>query len=141
MQATGDRTFPLFPHCYVCGHENPQGLHAVFSPGELEMVKADFTPKPVHRGYEEIVHGGIIGALLDEALIWACYYRNNIFGVTAEITIRYLTPLLIGTPCQVSGRCLKAGGRISLAESWIRDASGTVYAKATGKVVKNSSSN
>lgn len=98
-------------------------------------VSAEFTPDRSHAGYEDKVHGGIISSLLDEALIWASYLSTDTFGVTAEMTIRFLKPLPIHTSCRIRGRTLKNRNRISFAESWIQDSSKTVYAKASGKVV------
>ena len=51
--------------CFVCGIDNPIGLHLHFyTDGEGRCV-ARFRPKPEHQGYPGHPHGGIISTLLD----------------------------------------------------------------------------
>jgi uncharacterized protein (TIGR00369 family) len=86
-------------------------------------------------GYEGVVHGGIIGSVLDEALVWAAYAKTGRFGVTAEIQIRYLRPLLIGKPCMVEGKMLEDRGKIWLVESKVFQDVSQVIARASGKII------
>ena len=85
----GASTLPGFPHCFVCGAENPRGLRIPFA-AKGDGVEAEYTAESEHVGYEDVVHGGIISALLDEAIIWAVYVSTGRFGVTAELCIRFL---------------------------------------------------
>jgi acyl-coenzyme A thioesterase PaaI-like protein len=51
--------------CFVCGVDNPIGLHlAFYTDGEGQCI-ARFQPKPEHQGYPGHLHGGIISTLLD----------------------------------------------------------------------------
>ncbi len=74
-------------HCFVCGPDNPIGLKLAFQP-EGDGVRADFVPSELHVGYDGVVHGGIISALVDDALanIWATRGRE---AVTAKIEVRF----------------------------------------------------
>ncbi|HLE77975.1 MAG TPA: PaaI family thioesterase, partial [bacterium] len=54
-------------HCFVCGRDNPIGLKLIFEPSG-DGVRAEFTPSDLHVGYDGLVHGGIISALVDDAL-------------------------------------------------------------------------
>lgn len=127
-------TLPEFPGCFVCGNQNPRGLKIPFSV-ENRGVRAVFTPDHTLAGYEGTVHGGIVCAMLDEAVIWAAYAALKRFGVTAELNIRFRKPLPVGTECIIRGRLLEDRGRIGVFESEITDAAGAVFAVATGKVV------
>jgi acyl-coenzyme A thioesterase PaaI-like protein len=62
-----DSRLPQFSHCFVCGSENQRGLKIKFCLCD-EGVEAVFTPDVTHAGYENVVHGGILSALLDEAV-------------------------------------------------------------------------
>jgi hypothetical protein len=54
--------------CFVCGERNPEGLHVDFY---LEDDKAigEFVALKKYQGYKDIIHGGIISTLLDEAMV------------------------------------------------------------------------
>ena len=125
---------PTYPNCFVCGHENKRGLQVPFST-DGNMVRARFSAEPGFLGYAHAIHGGILSTLLDEALIWACYVKTDRFGVTAEITVRYLKPLIVYTPCVVQGRMVEDKAKIWLAEAEILDQEGHAYARAKGKII------
>lgn len=74
-------------NCYICGYDNSRGLGIPFY-YDGNIVESEFTPGAEFCGFDNIVHGGIIYSLADEAmmhLIWASGLR----AVTAEITMRY----------------------------------------------------
>jgi acyl-coenzyme A thioesterase PaaI-like protein len=52
--------------CFLCGTENPIGLHLRFYTDDEGRCIARFRPKPEHQGYPGQLHGGIISSLLDE---------------------------------------------------------------------------
>jgi acyl-coenzyme A thioesterase PaaI-like protein len=53
--------------CFVCGVENPVGLHLKFYQTSPNEVTANLTVPEYYQGYPGILHGGIAAALLDEA--------------------------------------------------------------------------
>jgi hypothetical protein len=59
--------------CFGCGDDNAIGLRLRFAPSG-EGVKASFVPGVDHQGFHHVVHGGIISAVLDEAMAWATAY-------------------------------------------------------------------
>lgn len=86
-------------HCFVCGVQNPSGLHMHFynvSPGEVE---ANYTVSETYNGYPGIVHGGIIASMLDETMGRVFMETDPTrFMVTAELKIRYRLPVSVNTP-------------------------------------------
>ena len=128
------RPLPFYPQCFVCGSENPKGLKCRFSV-EGEKVKSGFMTESWMAGYEGVVHGGIIGSVLDEALVWAAYAKTGRFGATAEIQIRFLNPLIIGVFCLVEGSMLEDKGKIWLVESRLIQDGSPIIAKASGKII------
>jgi hypothetical protein len=54
-------------YCFVCGARNPVGLKLDFRvvDGRVETV---FVPAPEHQGFAGIIHGGLVGLVLDEAM-------------------------------------------------------------------------
>jgi len=74
-------------NCYICGYDNPRGLRIPFY-YDGARVRSEFVPGRELCGFDNIVHGGIIYSLADEAmmhLIWAFGSK----AVTAEIIMRY----------------------------------------------------
>ena len=81
-------------YCFVCGENNPSGLHLRFSLQDGK-VQTEFTPQKIHQGYKDIIHGGLISTLLDEAMVKAALMQG-MPAVTAEITVRFKNPLMVG---------------------------------------------
>lgn len=74
-------------NCFICGYDNSRGLKIPFY-YDGTSVSSEFTPGRELCGFDNIVHGGIVFALADEAmmhLIWA----SDLRAVTAEIVMRY----------------------------------------------------
>jgi len=126
---------PFYPDCFGCGRDNPRGLACRFV-AEGGMVKAEFKTEPWMVGYENMIHGGIIGTVLDEALIWAAYAATGCFGVTAEMTVRFFKPLPVGTTCTVEGKLTENKGRVWAVESILRQTGDEKpTAEAKGKII------
>jgi len=126
------RFLPNYKKCFVCGDENPKGLNLRFYM-DGDTARLDFTPSETEMGYEGQVHGGIISALLDETMGWAPCVLKKRFCRTAEISVRFLLPVPIGTRVTVIGRLVRDRGRVWETEGEVVDEQGTVYARAKGK--------
>ena len=123
-------------HCFVCGRKNPAGLQLAFCENPQDGgVEAGVSFPDRLQGWRGTVHGGLLATVLDETMIKAAA-AAGFKTVTAEITVKYKKPALTGTTYQACGKMLETRGRIILAESRICDASGTIYAQATGKLFK-----
>ena len=124
---------PSFSGCFVCGIDNNSGLKLKFFQ-KNDSVSAFFSPSKTHLGYGHAVHGGIISSLLDEAIVWAVYAATSRFGVTAELNVRFLKPVLLNEKYIVEGRLINNKGKIWQAEAVLMDAKSISYAKGIGKI-------
>jgi acyl-coenzyme A thioesterase PaaI-like protein len=118
--------------CFGCGDDNPIGLRLQFA-ADGDGVKASFIPRPEHQGFLEVVHGGIISTVLDEAMAWATAYAG-IWAVTGDMRVRFRQPLNIGEPAVVTARVSGARGRlVTTADELVldRDRSPIATASAT----------
>jgi len=124
--------------CYVCGRKNPIGLAVNFEiDREARSIRALFTPSPSHQGYEGIVHGGILSALLDEAMAKLAF-SLGLPAMTAEMTVKFKAPVAPGDELNVSGRLMHETRRLIQAEAKI-ERGPVIVAEATGKLLRISS--
>jgi acyl-coenzyme A thioesterase PaaI-like protein len=52
-----------------------------------------FVPSCKHQGYDSMVHGGIIAAIIDASMA-QCLMGHGIVAYTAELSIRYIQPVV-----------------------------------------------
>jgi acyl-coenzyme A thioesterase PaaI-like protein len=116
------------PACWGCG-DNPTGLHLPQPAAEgLTEYEAFFHFDKRHQGGPGIAHGGLVSAVLDEAVgLLATWYAFP--TVTARIFVRYRRPVPINTELQVRARVTDARGRRVHTDAEITDG-GLVLADA-----------
>jgi acyl-coenzyme A thioesterase PaaI-like protein len=120
--------------CFVCGRENPIGLHAEFFI-EGDTVCLDFVPQEHHQGYPGIMHGGLVSTLLDETVGRSAFLKN-MWVVTAKMELRYRKPVPIGRPVRVVGWTTRTRGRILEAKGEVRLEDGSVAVDANAVYVE-----
>jgi acyl-coenzyme A thioesterase PaaI-like protein len=120
----------LARHCYACGDLNPVGLHLRFRMEDGWAV-ADFVAQREHQGYPGYVHGGVVSALLDEAMGWATY-GNGVWALTGKLELRLRDIVPTGQPLRVRGRIERDRGRTLDVIAELRDADGKLLADAKG---------
>lgn len=119
-------------HCFVCGKKNPDGLGLSFSCLD-NRVTAEFTLQKKLQGYKDIVHGGILAAILDEAMIKAALAQGT-KAITTEITVRFITPLFIGETAIVEAEIIKPNRRLAEARALIKGPASKTIAEGRGKL-------
>lgn len=124
------RDSQLARFCYACGDLNPIGLHLRFRMEDGWAV-ADFQAERDHQGYPGYVHGGVVAALLDEAMGWATY-GAGIWALTGKMELRLRAIVPTGEPLTVRGRIERDRGRTLDVGAELRDASGRLLAEAKG---------
>ncbi|MDZ7373818.1 MAG: PaaI family thioesterase [candidate division KSB1 bacterium] len=125
---------PRYRNCFVCGMDNPNGLHAE---PELEnnAVVIRFTAFPQYCGFQAWLHGGIIASLMDEAMFWAAAVGLQRIVATAGLSVRYHRPVPIGSTVKVSAQLKERRQRLCLTIASLSDADGQLYASAEGQYV------
>ena len=124
------------PHtrsCFVCGESNKLGLNLRFHT-DGQQVQGRFVPRPEHVGFRGVVHGGLIGTVLDEVMVWAIGVRAKRFAFCAEMSVRFLAPTHPGVELTAIGELVEnRRGRLFHTRGELRDSSGQVLATSTGK--------
>lgn len=132
--AANNRVYlPTYDGCYVCGQNHPRGLRAHFFLGEEGKVHANFAPNHNQTSYENVVHGGVISALLDEILGWPIALQTEHMSVTGELTIRFLKPMTPGVTYLATAYPGTDRGRYWEGRGDIRSENGDIHARAKGK--------
>jgi acyl-coenzyme A thioesterase PaaI-like protein len=121
-------------HCFVCGARNPVGLRLDFREvgGGVETV---FVPAPEHQGFVGIVHGGLVGLVLDEAMAKLAYLRG-LEALTCEITVRLRRVVRVGERLKVTASLIGERRRLLHLEANATDAAGGTVATAQAKFVR-----
>ena len=129
---------PNSRQCFICGLENPIGLHMHFyetAPGE---VTAEYTVPEQYQSYPGMLHGGVAAAMLDEAAGRAYMGSDpetSNFMYTAELKIKYKKHIPTGQPLRIVGRQVKRIRWTAEATSAIYDSEGTLLAQASAILV------
>ncbi len=116
-------------HCFGCGLENRTGLRLHFFTDDDKNVVCHLRLAGRFAGPPGHAHGGIIAALLDEAMSKSNRARE-ILAMTRHLEVEYLRPVPLGVPLTLTAQHTGATGRRNHTGAQIRDASGQVLATA-----------
>jgi uncharacterized protein (TIGR00369 family) len=135
----GPAAQPASRSCFVCGRENVLGLKARFSGDRAAgEVRTTITVPEAMNGYPGTVHGGILGALLDEAAVRTGLLDGGFddLMVTARLEVTYKRPAPTETPLTVVARLVKRATSRATATAEVRLPDGTVAATAEVLLVR-----
>jgi uncharacterized protein (TIGR00369 family) len=118
--------------CFGCGPANPKGLQLRFAQGpggksyvcEFELGDS-FVGPPGH------AHGGIIAAVLDEAMGKANKLKGKV-ALTRRMEVQYQRPVPLGRPLVVEGWVTRMRGRALYNRAELRSAKGEILARSRG---------
>jgi uncharacterized protein (TIGR00369 family) len=127
--------------CLVCGADNPFGLQARFYELEAQAAGREllgiFTVREEHQSYPGRLHGGVSSAILDETIGRAITIAHpGVWGVTAELTLRYRKPLPLEGEIRAVGRITRDTRRLFEGTGEILLEDGSVAVEASGKYLK-----
>ncbi len=119
--------------CFVCGPGNSVGLKARFDlDREHQRAVCHISIPDIYQGWKNIVHGGIIAALVDEAGIYACRSNGEHF-VTAELNVKYKVPVPVDQNLVVTAEVVQSRRRIYSVVSKI-EVAGKIHVEAKAKI-------
>ena len=126
-----------FPtQCFVCELDNPRGLRIPFRyDDETGLVHAEFTLGPEYSGAPKFVHGGVVVAVLDEAMAWAAIASAGKFAVMRETTTTFEHGVLVGAPHRVEAEVQTAGTIRMEASARVVNEEGKRCARARARMI------
>ncbi len=105
--------------CFICGLENPVGLHLHIYEIEPGVVESTYFAPEHFQGYPGVLHGGIVAAIIDEVSGRAHMGSDPMtprFMFTAKLEVKYRKNVPIGKQLKIVGKAGKSKARS--AESW-----------------------
>lgn len=123
------------PDCWVCGPDNPHGLHLHPAWTEDGAIVQGFIPSEELAGDDGALDPVVIAALLDCPTVWCAQGHLDSLGMRGAVLggfhVRYFADVPIGEPVRIIAKTDEAEGRKIRARSAILDEDGTVYAMAS----------
>ncbi len=125
--------------CFVCGISNLAGLHTSFYELEQGKLLGLFKGQDIHQSYPQRMHGGIIVALLDETIGRALSIEEPEFwGVTVELTIKYLKPVPLDQELKAVGWLTSNRRLLFEGQGYLADEHNDILATCQAKYMKQS---
>jgi uncharacterized protein (TIGR00369 family) len=121
-----------FTGCFGCGPDNPRGLRLEFL-RDGDVVVCHTSLGREYAGYRDFVHGGVIAAILDEAMGWALLHLRGRYGVTRSLTVDYRRPVRVTSPLTVRAGVDKFENDSADISAAIRDSRGRILAHAASQ--------
>jgi len=97
--------------CILCGSLNPRSLNLSFEDTEEGGVTTRFQTGEELQGYDHLLHGGIIAALLDSAMTH-CLFHKGIHAVTGDLHVRFLKPIPCSSMLEIRARLISSRSRM-----------------------------
>lgn len=131
---TGGGLFADDRYCLCCGEKNTRGFRMKFRYEGERLLSETVVPKE-YQGFANVVHGGILGTLLDELMV-NLYWLKGEKAVTAEYQVRLKSPCPVDRKVLLSAWHVETKKNILLTAAEARLEDGTIVAEATAKCMK-----
>lgn len=121
--------------CFVCGEDNPAGLHLRFTQSEEKFIEATWQPPLTAQGYPGILHGGLVSTVLDEAMSKAVA-ASGVQALTAELKVRYRQHAPVDARYTIRGWVVTRQKRLVETEATLLGPDGQECAHAWGRFLQ-----
>lgn len=128
-ESTNPSHFTDDRYCFCCGEKNPLNLKMHFRYEDEKILSEVVFPKE-YQGFNNIVHGGMIGTVLDEVMVNLHCLKGEMV-VTAEYNVRLKSPCPVNQKVFLSAWSIRKKGRLYFTASEARLENGTLIAEAT----------
>ena len=116
----------------MCEQRNEQGLRIpFFLDDDADLVVADLDLGHAFSGAPTLLHGGVVLAVLDEAMAWATIAIAHQWALTVETSCRFLAPVAVDVAHRVEAEVVSIDGDRLTCAARVLDGAGEVCARAT----------
>jgi acyl-coenzyme A thioesterase PaaI-like protein len=127
-------------NCFVCEPGNAHGLRIpFFHDTDAAVVTAEFRLGGDYSGAPHYVHGGVLLAVLDEAMAWAAIALAERFAVVQSTATTFDRPVRVDEPHRVVATVSDRTDTAVTARASIADGGGHTCAEARARLVVMSS--
>ncbi|MEN6315251.1 MAG: PaaI family thioesterase [Clostridiaceae bacterium] len=124
-------------NCFVCGEKNRCGVRARFYELDNGEVAGIFKAPLEHSGYPGRMHGGVLSAIIDEAIGRSILISEpDAFAVTMELSTQFKKPVPVCRELKVIGRLTSVNGRVFEGTGEILLENGEVAVTGSAKYLK-----
>jgi uncharacterized protein (TIGR00369 family) len=119
-------------NCFGCSPRNASGLQMEFFSSDKSLLSRVTVPDHLC-GWSNLVHGGVISAILDEIMSWSAMVQLKKIILTKSITVDYKHPVYTGKALMVEGKVLEVKGeREALMEGLLYSDEGKLCSRSEG---------
>ena len=118
-------------YCLCCGEKNPLGFKMKFRYEGEKLLSETVIPKE-YQGFADVVHGGILGTLLDEMMV-NLYWLKGQTVVTVEYQVRLKAPCPVNRTVRFSAWSIETKRNVHFTAAQAQLEDGTVVAEASAK--------
>lgn len=88
-------------NCFACGQLNAGGLRLTLH-AQGDRCWTEVAIPKAFEGWEGIIHGGIVSAILDEVMAWSLIGEDRL-GFTARLEVEFRKPVPAESPIRAEG--------------------------------------
>ncbi|HBM15060.1 MAG TPA: hypothetical protein DD381_01720 [Lentisphaeria bacterium] len=131
-----DKAFKLPTHiwskeCFACGTENSHGLHMHFYADD-KYLWSEIELRDCYKGWDQVIHGGILSTILDEIMAWAAIYMTKNIILTKSMTTDYHEKVLTNSKVRAFAWIEETGHNTIIMKSELYNDKNTLCTSATG---------
>jgi len=115
--------------CFGCGPDNPIGLKLKFR-WDGKTARAKITPGEFYQGWADVLHGGIIMCILDEAMAYAALFEG-MHCVTARMQVTLKRQVSIGETLIATASITRKTRKLVETKAAISSKDGALVAEGT----------
>ena len=136
LRALDSAAFGFPTNCFVCDPANARGLRLSFvADDEAGLVAAEFSLGEEFSGAPQYVHGGVVLAVVDDAMAWAAIALAGRFAVVRETTTTFEHGVRLGRPHRVEARIESSTERILHTSARVVNGEGKRCARSKARLV------
>lgn len=98
-------------NCFGCSPKNASGMKMNFYTNEnRDLVVSWFSVPERFVGWSNLVHGGIISTMLDEAMGWGALVILRKLMVSRSMNVEFIKPVFVNTEIRIEGTVYEEKG-------------------------------
>jgi uncharacterized protein (TIGR00369 family) len=112
---------------------SPFALYLGMTVSELGKgyVKITMPVRPEYLNFENMLHGGVVSSLLDQAF-GCCLNTLDYIYLAVQLNVNFMATVPVGETLYAEGKVIHAGRSLGIAEMTVTDARGKLIARASG---------